>query len=335
MKLNTLDHLPTNFFDWDARAFARELVHPTLVTLKGSEQRPLFISVLLHGNETSGFYIVQNLLRSLTELPRTLMIFFGNLPAVREGVRSLQGQSDFNRIWSQGESPEHRLARDVLAQVAQERVWASVDIHNNTGKNPYYACLNKTRNDFLYLASMFSSEVVYFVKPHEVLSMAFSKICPSVTLECGQPDEAKGIAHTMRFLQELLTLKDLDRKREREIKLLSTVARLAIRDSAAVSFARPSSPNSTETLFLRDDLDELNFKAIAKGEKLGHTTSADALSIVDNEGHDVTKKYIDWVNGDILCKREIFPSMLTKNVDVAKQDCLGYLMEEISLEGKN
>jgi len=40
-------------------------------------------------------------------------------------------------------------------------VFASVDIHNNTGLNPHYGCVTALRHASLHLAAMFSRTVVY------------------------------------------------------------------------------------------------------------------------------------------------------------------------------
>jgi succinylglutamate desuccinylase len=74
---------------------------PTLFHLPGKHKEPLFISVLLHGNETTGFFALQKLLLkySQQELPRSLSFFLGNTEAASLGLRRIEGQPDYNRIW--------------------------------------------------------------------------------------------------------------------------------------------------------------------------------------------------------------------------------------------
>lgn len=61
---------------------------------------PLFVSMLLHGNETTGLLAVQRLLDKYRDqpLPRALSVFVGNVEAARLGLRRLEGQPDYNRI---------------------------------------------------------------------------------------------------------------------------------------------------------------------------------------------------------------------------------------------
>jgi succinylglutamate desuccinylase len=135
----------------------------------------LFVSVLLHGNETTGWQAVRQLLRCYREreLPRSLSLFIGNVRAARYGQRRLDGQPDYNRIWGPGSTPEHAMAEAVLRQMRQRGVFASVDIHNNTGTNPHYACVNYLDPSTLHLATLFGRTVLYFRRPEGVQSMAF------------------------------------------------------------------------------------------------------------------------------------------------------------------
>ncbi len=56
------------------------------------------MSVLLHGNEDTGWRAIQSVLRAhrATPLPRALLLFVGNVAAARANVRTLPGQEDYN-----------------------------------------------------------------------------------------------------------------------------------------------------------------------------------------------------------------------------------------------
>ena len=153
--------------------------------------RPLFVSVLLHGNEDSGWRAIQSVMRQHrgTPLPRPMLLFVGNVAAARAGVRTLPDQEDCNRAWPGTPNPETPLARllaNVVEIVRREQPFASIDIHNNTGRNPHYACVNSFDEAHLHLARLFSRTVVYFEEPVGVQSAALAPICPAVTVECGR-----------------------------------------------------------------------------------------------------------------------------------------------------
>src|SRR5579864_3080808 len=97
--LPILDALPDGFLDCDARDLHLLLSGPTLIELEGERGPPLFVSVLLHGNEDSGLDAVQRVIRDYLGRPppRSLMLLVGNVEAARYGLRRLDCQPDYNR----------------------------------------------------------------------------------------------------------------------------------------------------------------------------------------------------------------------------------------------
>ena len=188
--LNVLTDLPNNLLKLEPKQLHTVLTGPTLIHLQGRRERPLFVSVLLHGNEDTSWLALRELLLQYKnrELPRALSIFIGNVQAARYGLRKLAGQPDYNRIWKETNTttPENAMTDQVLEEMKQKDVFAAIDIHNNTGLNPHYGCVNVLEPAFLHLACMFNRTVVWFTRPDEVLSMAFAKLCPAVTVECGK-----------------------------------------------------------------------------------------------------------------------------------------------------
>jgi len=153
--LQELCALPAGLLDAGPRELDTLLGGPTLIHLPGNREPPLFVSVLMHGNEPVGWEAVRSLLTSHLErsgtlrLPRGLSLFIGNVSAAAAGVRHLPGQPDYNRIWPGSESPptpEHAMMQEVVDLMRRRGVFASVDIHNNTGCNPHYGCVNLLDN---------------------------------------------------------------------------------------------------------------------------------------------------------------------------------------------
>ena len=91
--LNELNRIPHGLLELQAPQLADALHGPTLITLQGMREPALFVSVLLHGNETTGWEAVRQLLRDYTAgggerpLPRTLVLFIGNVDAARHQLR--------------------------------------------------------------------------------------------------------------------------------------------------------------------------------------------------------------------------------------------------------
>jgi hypothetical protein len=109
-----------------------------------------------------------------------------------------------------------------------------------------------------------------------------------------------------------------------DIDLFHTVARVTVSPRARIGFA----PEMGDIVFKRD-LDRLNFQELPAGTALGQINSnrLDLLDVRDEQGRDVQRDYFGFNDGQLLLQRSVMPSMLTKNIDVIRQDCLCYLME--------
>ena len=337
--LTVLDAIPAGLLDSDATELHQVLPGPTLIHLSGRRRRPLFISVLLHGNETTGLTSLQQLLTGLAgqELPRSLSIFIGNVQAARYGMRRLDGQTDFNRIWRGGPDPEHDIARQVLEQMQAREVFACIDVHNNTGLNPHYACINRLDGEFLQLARLFSRTVVYFIRPNTVLSMAFAALCPAVTVECGQPGQPHGTEHVLEFLQAALQLSELPSQppAASDVDLFHTVATVTIPEAVSFGFAdgkrdqHAGQAGQAVDLCLAECLDHLNFRELPAGTVIASVLQAEHARIQawDEQGREQTERFFEIREGELRTTRAVMPSMFTLDERVIRQDCLGYLME--------
>ncbi|MCP3867255.1 MAG: peptidase M14 [Gammaproteobacteria bacterium] len=330
-----LDHLPEGLLDLEASQLSSVLKGPTLIHLPGRREPALFVTVLMHGNETTGWETVRALLRRyqsrdrLGGLPRSLSLFIANVSAAAVGLRRLDGQPDYNRVWpgcENGGSPEHHLMSQVMEIMCQRGVFASIDVHNTTGLNPHYACINRIDNRFLHLATMFSRTVVYFVRPCGVQSIAMSKVCPSVTLECGKPGQAYGVDHAAEYLDSCLHLSEhTDHPvAHQDIDLFHTVAIVKVPEALTFGFG-----DSDTTVQFAEDLDFFNFRELPRGTSLGRVKGGNGIgvSVCDEQGVDVTERFFTLDDGNLCLKVPVMPSMLSKDHRVVRQDCLCYLME--------
>ena len=339
LKLNIINKLPDGLLELASSKNIQQIFdQPTLLNLQGKQQNPLFISVLLHANEDTGFLAIQKLLKKYQEkeLPRSLSIFFGNIAASQEGVRRLQGQPDYNRVWPGTDHPEcdeTRLMQDVVDEVAKQNPFASIDVHNNTGKNPHYGCINSLEDEFLYLASLFSRTVVFFETPKGVQSMAMAKLCPAVTLECGQPHLPHGIEHATDFLDTVLHLENLSSTHLNlnDIDVFQTVARVTVPKTCTFSFTEKSADILFDT-----KLDSLNFSELTEETVFGQIQNADKACLVVLDDHEqvVSDHYFTNKNNQIVLSKPMMPAMLTLDENIIRQDCLCYLMERMELTQK-
>ncbi len=336
--LTPLEHLPKSFLTvapTDIHALVPDL---SLIHLRGNRQPALFVSVLLHGNETTGILAIQNLLKRYTDkpLPRDLILLVGNVTAAREGQRHLASQPDFNRIWPvdgqpSGESDLHQQAQAVFQYVQHHGIFAAVDVHNNTGRNPHYACITRTEPQFLQLANLFGQLIVHFTHPRTLLAAAFANLAPSTVLECGQPNLDHGTQHAADYLDACLHLTALtDHVLPQDISLYHTVATVKIPPHVRFSFG--NQPNPTCDLTFATDLDRFNFSELEPGTPFAMLQGTEIPLEVYCEGTtDVRDRYFSINPPYLEISQAVMPAMLTLDPNIIEQDCLCYFMKRIEL----
>ncbi|WJW75920.1 M14 family metallopeptidase [Thiohalobacter sp. IOR34] len=333
--LQILESLPEGLLQAEAGELLELLGGPTLLHLPGRQPRPLFVSVLLHGNEDTGFCALRELLRAYQgrDLPRALSVFLGNLPAAARGLRRLEGQPDYNRVWPGSDShglPEHAMMRRICEEMERRQPFAAIDVHNNTGLNPHYACINRIDHRFLHLATLFSRTVVYFTRPRGVASQAFARLCPAVTVECGRPGQEHGVAHARDYLDACLHLSQIPVHpvAAHDVDLFHSVVTVKVPAGLSFGFGQG---DEVDIDFL-PDLDHLNFRELPAGTALARVHRRQArLEAWNERGRDVGDAYFRIEDGQLRTRRPVMPSMFTLDARVVRQDCLGYLMERYEL----
>ncbi|MBL3526695.1 MAG: succinylglutamate desuccinylase/aspartoacylase family protein [gamma proteobacterium endosymbiont of Lamellibrachia anaximandri] len=330
--LQELTSIPEGLLGLPADQLEAVLGGPVLIHLPGKRPAPLFLSVLMHGNETVGWEAVRRLLKRYEggrDLPRAISLFIGNVSAAALGLRRLPGQPDYNRVWPGCEtdgSPEHVMMRRVTEIISRLKPFASVDVHNNTGLNPHYACVNRLDASFLHLANLFGRTAVYFLRPKGVQSMALAEICPAVTLECGKVGQARGVDHALEYLDACLHLSEHPAHpvADQDIDLFHTVAQVKVPETLSFSFG-----DWEADILFAPDLDHMNFRELPRGTSLGRVLvdRRPILDARDERGEDVTARFFAVEEGELRLRTPVMPSMLTTNKAVVRQDCLCYLME--------
>lgn len=313
MRLRFADRLPAAIAALEAPELAEALGGPTLFDLRKAGEPPLFVSVLLHGNEPSGWDAVRQL---HDEVERTsVLLFVGNVEAARAGLRRLPGRVDFNRVWEGGDggdAPEVAIAEQVVSFAKAAKPRLAIDIHNNTGRNPPYAVLTRTDGPTLATASAFADLALLATQPKGVQTSRFATFCPSITIEVGMPNEPASTARTVAFLRGLLR-GQIAATRLGSFSLFETVARVTAGAGLAVV---PCTQR-------------FNFRTAPAGVMLA---SSGELSAWTSDGGRVDDRFLRVRNGATVLAKPTAIAMYTADVAAAKSDCLCYLLEPREVE---
>ncbi len=333
--ITQLNKLPEGILDLSADQLYTKIDNHTLIHLSGKIQRPVFISILQHGDEYTGWDALKDYLNNHQHvLPRSLSILFGNIQAAKYNVRQIEGEADFNRRWPSHlnlDGPLAKTMRKITDIMIQRQPFASVDIHNNSGRNPHYSGINSLEPEFINLASLFSDTMIYFTSPAGIQSGAFAKFCPSVTVECGLSGASDGKEQTHTFLELLLSQSNLmtvpgilEHQRVYEIQ-----SSIRIKEGIDFGFEEDNE------FVLVKDLDYLNFHQITVGEVFGKINGKLAekqimpFAIIDENNCEAPNDYFTIKNNHIICSKSFVPAMITQNIKAIKNDCLCYIMQPI------
>ncbi len=328
MLFRELHSLPPGLLECEAQELEEALGWPTLIHLQGEREPALFVSVLLHGNEPSGWNGLRRLLSEHAELPRSMSIFVGNVEAAGAGMRALPDQQDFNRIWRGADGVEGEMARGVANRLALRRFLAAVDLHNNTGHNPHYSVLSDLSEENLGLAYLFCDKAVLIEEPDTVITHLFAGQCPAVTLELGPVSDPECEIRAYDYLLRCLRLDEIPAGHPEDFSLYRSEARVHVPEGVIFHFA---DEGGAAPLVLTGGVEGVNFHELPAGFRFGSSERRleDVLFVLDGDHQDVTERYFALSDGAIVLKRPVVPAMYTTDPYVVHQDCLCYLMQRL------
>jgi len=328
--------LPKSILNKSAKETIDLFKKPTLIEFDGVDKSStIYLSVLMHGNESSGWEVFKELLREYyfagKLFPKKLIVFVANPVAAQMNKRHLESQNDFNRVWTAGESKEHKMAEEVMSFLKERSpLFAAIDLHNNSGRNPFFACVNVLRKDYLKLAKSFSSLMIYFTEPAGAHSIQLAKLGPALTLECGLAGDPAGIQAVLKMLQKCFVLDSWQNEELGiDFDVFHIVAQITFKAKKTISLA--TNKNIDTQVKLLPDLDLHNFKELAKGSVIANLNNDELpLHVLGLKNEDLACEYFEVTNNNLVCKKTFIPSMLSAEVEIIKQDCLAYVMEKLS-----
>ncbi len=330
--MRTETALPRQVATLPATELMTALGGPTLFDLRRQGRPPLFVSTLLHGNETSGWDAVRRIALRDDAAEFSWMVFLGNVRAAAQGARSLPEQPDFNRIWNAGSDDEEdravsgadiwqddsqtppsetRLAKAVTQAAQAAQPFFAVDVHNNSGHNPPYSVITSLDETTLAAAAAFSPLAIHARQPAGVQTRRFSRFCPAVTIETGQPEDPQSAERAETYLLRCLREGRPPRAERSNLALYENIVRVTVKGDVEP----------------HPGLERLNFGVAAPGQCIAHRGE---LVAQDSHGRVVTDEFLDSNGTATRLRRSVTLSMYTSDVAIARQDCLCYFMTQVA-----
>jgi hypothetical protein len=312
---------------------------PALIRIPAaSTQHPpkgRLVSCLLHGNEPSGLVAILDVLRRGERFPFDLWVLIGNVRAATEdglyAHRHLDDQEDFNRVWDvpSADTEMRRCAAAILAELRSADLDAAVDLHNNSGRNPYYSVLPEVSPEGLRLASLCADTLLLWPLRMHTLMEALAPQCPAVAVECGAAHLTDGDAFASAVVHRFLTAPDFavpaaaDGARPRQV--VGIGYRVTVRPDVELSFGT-AAPGSSGFV-VAPDLDRFNFAVMPARHAIGRVDPGAAMPLAayDVAGRDVTDELFRITpDGTVVATTDVTPMMMTTTVQQVRRDCLFY-----------
>jgi hypothetical protein len=331
------DGLSDDLLHLDDRELLQVLGKPTLIRVPGTgELPPRAISCLLHGDESTGYHATLRILRRRRTYPFDLYVLIGNVRAALAGDgflhRYLDDQEDLNRVWGLGDPTTtlRRAADGILAELRDAGIEALVDVHNNSGDNPFYAIATADRPETFNLATLFTTTILYWDLGAHTLMEALQDDVAAVAVECGLPDRPESLAFAVDGLRRYLGEEHIGRDRiRRDFDLLGDLRKVVVKPEVRFKFGGELSDDTD--FVIAADADVLNFVEVPAGQVLGrvHLGSALPVRAVDAAGNDVTGEHFRVLDGAVVTTAATTPVMMTRTVEAARKDCLFYVTTEL------
>lgn len=320
---------PKDILQADSRNLTQYLSGPALIHIKGEKSECILVSCLLHGNETTGWLVVRDLLKEISSRPQqhSWLILIGNVAAAAKGLRQLPDGQDFNRVWHTGSFPENQIATEILNRIRTYPIQCSIDIHNNTGRNPYYACVTKRDERTLDLAQEFSNQSLYFEGLAGTFTEAMSHLCPAISIEVGLPGLPEGTNAVLSYLKRIeskVFAETWNPANSADLKLFRIAGTIRVVDGISIAVGKS---NQNEDFLLSADLDLYNFTMVPVGSVWAQARSSAPNCFEVCQNDKTVNGYFTRSEDKIVNTRPFMPAMITPNTTIMKSDCVGYILE--------
>lgn len=326
--------------------FLISLTGPTIIDITGIDtSRTRVLVTLLHGNEPSGFIGLHRWLKEYNQSDSHLLTPETNIRFIicsTEAAKSLPlftkryvvGGYDLNRCF--GSSVKHtadkskyidraRMIEEAIREVSPEAV---VDLHNTSGLGPAFAVSQDSNEALFSLTSLFCSTMILsHMNLGALMEQDFN--CPNLTIECGGSTDKQ--AHELAYngISLYCSYQDLSECHyNNPVEIIHTPLRLQVKQGVTISFATENTDE--QGIIFRADLEKLNFGVTPRGEKFGwiNNSGLESLELVDEHCDDVITDYFTVLNNELICATNIRVFMATPNLEIAKSDCVFYVIKQ-------
>ncbi|EWH11917.1 hypothetical protein DS2_01998 [Catenovulum agarivorans DS-2] len=318
-------HLPDDPTDW-----LLSLHGPTVIDMQGLiNTRTRVVSVLVHGNEPSGFIALHRFLLSKVIPMTNVRFIISSVEAAQQSPvfsnRYFDDKHDLNRCFNLDNSDAlvNQRAGSILQAINEVKPEAVIDMHNTSGASPSFCVATRIDMQVQALASFFCQTMIYTrLNLGALMEQNFN--CPIVTVECGGAQDQQAHEVAYQGVHEFLMADNLFAGHHYMlVDIVEHPLRLEIDPKTNLSFADKSDPSADITLV--SDIEQHNMGVTRADCLIGWSNIGCTPFTVRNEAGDVQSDSIIYCkDGQLFTRQKLRIFMATTNHRIALNDCLFY-----------
>jgi len=313
--------------------FLVKMGEPTFLWLPGLDAtRTRAVSTLLHGNEPSGVRAIHRWIKAGQQPQVNVLCFIGAINAAltepRFSHRCAPEGKDLNRCFrSPFEGPEGAMAQAMLQELRHAQPEALIDLHNTSGRSPAYGVSTLNRDIQERLTGIFCDHLVITDLRLGTLMEATEYDWPTVTIEAGGAKDPQADELAFRGFTRYVLAKDFS-DFSSPVTVVQHPIRVELQEDATLAYSHAPVPDVDLTL--SPHVDRLNFGLLSRQKRLGWVgkRGLDALWAKNALGQNLTSAIFSVQHGELRLAHPSRLMMVTTNADIAKSDCLFYILPD-------
>ncbi|MEX0963122.1 MAG: succinylglutamate desuccinylase/aspartoacylase family protein [Pseudohongiellaceae bacterium] len=316
--------------------FLHKLQGPTHLHIEGSDgSRSRAAVTLLHGNEPSGLFAIFDLLNRELKPVVDIHLFILNVDAAKQApgfvYRMLPQHKDMNRCFKEpfGASEPEQVAKSLLEKIRSLQPECVIDIHNTSGSSPSFGVTTFMDSRHDALVSLFTHRLIVTDLRLGALMELSETMMPTVTIECGGAQDLESNIMAAEGLSRYFTLADVLSNQHGEMSLEFFHNPMRLELAAGIDIAYGEHCLLQEGVTLLPGVENYNFGFVDTSKPLGFVAGelTALLTLVDNSGRERVTDYFENREGVLYPRKKIKLFMVTGNPEIARKDCLFYLVE--------
>lgn len=322
-----------DFGHLSALEWLQKYQQPICIYLNGEDtSQTRAVSTLLHGNEPSGFSAIIHWLNKGQKPAVNIVCFISAIEAaLREPPfthRTTESNIDLNRVFQQPfDSMEGEIANDMLNILDQVRPQCLVDIHNTSGLSPAYAVVTEPSQTSKQIACLFVNECIVFNIQLGTLVETVADDYPSIVIECGGAGDPDSYLRAEQGIEQYFMVPDLSLLSTHNLVVRKDPIRVELKQNCTLCYGESLGANCDIVLPL--DADKFNSEILRQNQALAWVKSHrldDILDFVNLPSDLDIKQYFYIDDNRLFARQDLRLYMVTTNVEIAKSDCLFYLI---------